>query len=121
MSTLSDTSRPSRLTTFPAFDGFRGYGVMIVLFAHLPQVLDSRIYNLAWEINQASRFGYIALDVFFAISGFFITRLLLRERHLTGRISFRDFYRRRALRIFPVYSSPWRSASCCSISPPARR
>lgn len=96
-------TRPPRLTTFPAFDGFRGYGVMIVLFAHFPQVLDSEIYNIAWQINQASRFGYIALDVFFAISGFFITRLLLRERHLTGRISFREFYRRRALRIFPVY------------------
>ena len=92
-----------RLEKFPAFDGFRGIGVVVVIFSHCPQVLESSIYNAIWHINQLSRVGYIALDIFFVMSGFFITRLLLRERAKTGRISFKDFYIRRALRIFPVY------------------
>jgi peptidoglycan/LPS O-acetylase OafA/YrhL len=92
-----------RLEKFPAFDGFRGIGVVVVVFTHCPQVLDSSAYNAIWYVNQLSRVGYIALDIFFVISGFFITRLLLRERAKNGRISFKDFYMRRALRIFPVY------------------
>jgi peptidoglycan/LPS O-acetylase OafA/YrhL len=91
------------LEKFPAFDGFRGIGVVVVVFTHCPQVLDSSVYNTIWYVNQLSRVGYIALDIFFVISGFFITRLLLRERAKTGRISFKNFYMRRALRIFPVY------------------
>jgi peptidoglycan/LPS O-acetylase OafA/YrhL len=101
---MSDSELSSqRLTKFPAFDGFRGVAVLVVVFSHLPQVVDSDLYNVAWKLNQAPRTGYVALDIFFAISGFFITRLLLRERAKTGRISFSNFYGRRALRIFPVY------------------
>lgn len=92
-----------KLRKIPAFDGFRGIGVLIVLLAHLPMIPGATLYNVIWQINQTTRFGYICLDIFFAISGFFITRLLLAEREATGRISFRTFYERRALRIFPVY------------------
>ncbi len=93
----------NKLRKIPALDGFRGVGVMVVIFAHLPMVLESNIYNTLWHANQAARLGYIALDIFFSISGFFITRLLLVERAQTGRISFKNFYTRRALRIFPIY------------------
>ena len=92
-----------RLEKFPAFDGFRGIGVLIVVFSHFPDVIDSPLYTLAWKLNLGSRIGYVALDIFFVMSGFFITRLLLRERLKTGRISFSNFYARRALRIFPIY------------------
>lgn len=92
-----------RLAQFPAFDGFRGMAVLVVVFSHLPQVVDSDMYNMAWKLNQAPRAAYVVLDIFFAVSGFFITRLLLRERAKTGRISFFNFYARRALRIVPVY------------------
>ena len=47
--------------------------------------------------------GYLGVHLFFVISGFLITTLLLREKEDTGRISLRDFYIRRTLRIFPIY------------------
>ncbi|GAA2044980.1 hypothetical protein GCM10009819_35250 [Agromyces tropicus] len=46
--------------------------------------------------------GYMGVDVFFVVSGFLITGLLLRETERTGRISLRDFYLRRARRILPA-------------------
>src|SRR3954463_10430256 len=46
--------------------------------------------------------GYIGVDVFFVISGFLITRLLLAELEATGGISLRRFYARRAKRLLPL-------------------
>ena len=46
--------------------------------------------------------GYVGVDVFFVISGFVITGLLLRERDGTGSTSLRSFYGRRARRIIPA-------------------
>ncbi|WP_127360055.1 acyltransferase family protein [Actinacidiphila soli] len=46
--------------------------------------------------------GYVGVDVFFVISGFLITSLLLRELSTTGRVSIRQFYARRALRLLPA-------------------
>ncbi|MGY1739066.1 acyltransferase family protein [Geodermatophilus sp. SYSU D00684] len=46
--------------------------------------------------------GFVGVDVFFVISGFLITGLLVRERERTGRISFRAFYVRRARRLMPA-------------------
>src|SRR3954470_6125734 len=48
------------------------------------------------------RGGFVGVDVFFVISGFLITGLLLRENERTGRISFTGFYRRRIKRILPA-------------------
>lgn len=46
--------------------------------------------------------GYIGVDIFFVISGFLITGLLLREIERSGRISFKDFYARRIRRLLPA-------------------
>ena len=46
--------------------------------------------------------GFVGVDVFFVISGYLITSLLLREADRTGRVSLRDFYARRARRILPA-------------------
>lgn len=47
--------------------------------------------------------GFLGVDFFFVLSGFLITTLLLRETAQRGRFSLRDFYRRRIVRIVPVY------------------
>lgn len=55
--------------------------------------------------------GIIGVELFFAISGFVITLMLLRERQRHGRISFRLFWARRALRILPPFA-----AACAGIA-----
>jgi peptidoglycan/LPS O-acetylase OafA/YrhL len=54
------------------------------------------------RLNLAQH-GHLGVDLFFAISGFLITTLLLREREQWGEISLKSFYARRSLRIFPLY------------------
>lgn len=71
----------------PALNGIRGVAILAVLGLH------------------AFRFpnkGGLGVDLFFVLSGFLITALLLDERRTTGTISLRAFYRRRALRLLPA-------------------
>lgn len=72
----------------PPFDGFRGIAVCLVVIVHAAAV------ELA---------GFAPLvDVFFIISGFLITTLLLQEDRKSGTIDLKEFFRRRAVRLFPV-------------------
>jgi peptidoglycan/LPS O-acetylase OafA/YrhL len=93
----------ARLSRYPALDGLRGLAMAGVVFSHLPLSTNNDLYNRLWQGAQAIRLSNIALDTFFLLSGFFITRLLLEERAANGRISLSTFYKRRALRIFPIY------------------
>jgi peptidoglycan/LPS O-acetylase OafA/YrhL len=75
-------------------------------FAELDGLRTLAMTTVVW--NHAGHgddnFGQgLGVKLFFVISGFLITTLLLRERHKTGGISLPDFYRRRTLRIFPLY------------------
>lgn len=72
----------------PALDGLRALAVLPVLALH------ASYGNLPG--------GFLGVDLFFALSGFLITRLLATEHAATGTISVRDFYRRRALRLVPA-------------------
>ncbi|HEU4330988.1 MAG TPA: acyltransferase family protein [Lapillicoccus sp.] len=67
--------------------GLRALAVAGVVAAHV----------FGWPAN-----GYLGVDVFFVISGFVITGVLLRDRQRRGRVSFRAFYARRARRILPL-------------------
>jgi peptidoglycan/LPS O-acetylase OafA/YrhL len=73
--------------TIPSLNGVRAMSFLIVFVAHA---------GLDWIVP--GRFG---VDIFFLLSGYLITTLLIRERAKTGSISLRLFYIRRALRIFP--------------------
>ena len=77
--------------------------MLLVLLAHLPRPSDFPPAALVWQLEHALKLADIALDGFFMMSGFLITRLLLAERRRTGRVDLRQFYFRRALRIFPIY------------------
>src|SRR5664279_5277946 len=72
----------------PDVEGLRAVAVLLVVLFHagVPG-LDG---------------GYVGVDVFFVISGFVITGLLLRERSSTGRTSILGFYARRVRRILPA-------------------
>jgi peptidoglycan/LPS O-acetylase OafA/YrhL len=72
----------------PSLDGIRGFAVLLVLFYH----------NISVHIP-----GPMGVEIFFVLSGFLITRLLVVERDKAGTISIRSFYWRRAVRIFPVF------------------
>lgn len=81
---------------FGSLDGLRCLSIMAVIWHHCG-------WDKAPDGWALASTGYMGVDLFFVISGFLITTLLLREREDTGRISLRDFYIRRTLRIFPLY------------------
>jgi peptidoglycan/LPS O-acetylase OafA/YrhL len=83
----------------PSLDGLRAVSILMVVSAHL--------YGTAgWPHNHATKvlsaYGHFGVQVFFVISGFLITTLLLAEYGKNGRISLRGFYRRRSFRILPA-------------------
>lgn len=82
-------------------DGLRGYAALLVLWAHFP-LLGGSISLLSKTLATFTYAGYIGVDVFFALSGFLITRILLKEKE-AGSLSFNRFYLKRSLRIFPIY------------------
>ena len=81
----------------PALDGLRGLAILLVLVGHTV-AFQTESPHFAWI-----RLGEWGVDLFFAISGFIITLLLLRELHHSGTIALSNFYMRRALRILPPY------------------
>ena len=79
----------STRTRLAGLDGLRAIAVLLVVLYHLfPAFL--------------LRGGFIGVDVFFVISGFLITTLLLREHASTGRLRLVDFWRRRVRRLLPA-------------------
>lgn len=90
------TLPPARSFAYnPSLDGLRAIAVLLVVFSHGSYRL------LAPDVRIPM--GGIGVGIFFVLSGYLITSLLLREHANRGRISLRDFYVRRALRIWPLY------------------
>ncbi|MEO1435765.1 MAG: acyltransferase [Bacteroidota bacterium] len=83
-------------------DGLRGYAALLIVLAHAPRLADSDIWQSINTLSVILKFGYIGVDIFFVLSGFLITRILIREKQ-AGTFSFKRFYLKRALRIFPIY------------------
>ncbi|HEX3799557.1 MAG TPA: acyltransferase [Verrucomicrobiae bacterium] len=94
------TSRPDS-NRIPSLDGMRAVSIMVVLFAHAFQTKNFPTLSVHRLSLLAD--GKLGVRVFFVISGFLITTLLLKEKAKTGRISLTAFYKRRVLRILPVY------------------
>ena len=71
----------------PALDGVRGLAIVLVILVHATLVFPS---------------GHIGVDLFFVLSGYLITTILLTEQNTAGSIGLKRFYIRRALRLFPA-------------------
>lgn len=82
------TTDERRMLYIPALNGLRGLCVLCVLIFHA---------RMQWIPG-----GFLAVDIFFVLSGFLITALLLQEHARTGAISLVAFYSRRAARLFPA-------------------
>ena len=80
--------------TIPSLNGLRAISIFLVLSSHY------QYRNLHWDPPHG---GQIGVNIFFVISGFLITTLLLKEESKYGSISLKKFYIRRSLRILPVY------------------
>lgn len=90
----------SRKNYFPGLDGLRGLAILCVMTYHF---FDSRFtidQTSNWDFNPF-RFGWAGVDLFFVISGFLITDILLSQKNRPH--FFRNFFLRRTLRIFPLY------------------
>ena len=78
----------------PEIDGLRAIAVCSVILYHSKMVLLGK----DWFEG-----GFIGVDIFFVISGYLITRIILSELQTSGSFSFLDFYERRARRILPMF------------------
>jgi peptidoglycan/LPS O-acetylase OafA/YrhL len=82
----------------PALDGLRGLAILLALFHHFAMV---RPEEPRQGLIALADFGKFGLDIFFVLSGFLITGILLDTRNRPHY--FRNFYARRTLRVFPLY------------------
>jgi peptidoglycan/LPS O-acetylase OafA/YrhL len=91
----------------PELDGLRFYAFLGVFVFHSLPSQPAFYHGLHLPLpslwGAVVKSGASGVDLFFALSAFLITSLLLRERHETGGISLRLFYIRRILRIWPLY------------------
>jgi peptidoglycan/LPS O-acetylase OafA/YrhL len=100
---VSDAANPERGASarIPSLDGFRAVSIVLVMLYHMAYAPGaSHVVRRAAELTHS---GALGVRVFFAISGFLITTLLLGEHESRGTISLRRFYFRRTLRILPPY------------------
>src|ERR1051326_4629379 len=82
----------------PSLDGLRAISILLVIVAHVAISYEDHITLRYWLDH-----GRLGVRIFFVISGFLITSLLLDEKREFGRISLAAFYGRRALRILPAF------------------
>ncbi|NUP12172.1 MAG: acyltransferase [Polyangiaceae bacterium] len=101
--------RTQRSERIPCLDGLRAISIAMVIAAHMegtmthdwtgPMALSDDL-----PMGDFVDLGSLGVRVFFVISGFLITKLLIEEQARTGTISLQKFYFRRAFRIFPAFA-----------------
>ncbi len=86
-----------------SLDGLRALAVSLVLLEHFPRIKDAELLNTLLIFIKKSGLGYIGVEVFFVLSGYLITNILLSELRQKRERIIRNFYIKRALRILPVF------------------
>lgn len=95
----STSNQPSD-RRIPSLDGIRAVLVVVVFTAHL---LGTRNFPLSRDSIPFEHWAYLAMRVFFIISGFLITGILISEVKRRGTVDLVRFYFKRTFRIFPAY------------------
>jgi peptidoglycan/LPS O-acetylase OafA/YrhL len=89
---------------FPSLNGLRALSIIIVVLSHLKEdILEIPFLSNIFKYLTFLTDGQLGVNIFFVISGFLITMLLIREENYTGKIDIIKFYLRRLFRIFPAY------------------
>jgi len=88
---LNLNDQPNKLDYLPGLNGIRAIAAFLVISTHWP--------NLTFSL----KFGWIGVNIFFVLSGFLITRILLSEKQKPFKLYLRTFFLNRVIRIFPVY------------------
>ena len=85
----------------PALDGLRGLAILAVLLLHFAALTPEPTSDWPRLLWRTLKSGWIGVDLFFVLSGFLITGILVDAKGTPS--FFRNFYMRRTLRIFPLY------------------
>jgi peptidoglycan/LPS O-acetylase OafA/YrhL len=105
MTSLSQKTTGNRLESrIPELDGIRAIAIWMVLLVHVITAFPNpqgALSFLPWSMQVAIGHGWLGVDLFFMLSGFLITGVLLDTRERPHY--FRNFYARRVLRIMPLY------------------
>jgi peptidoglycan/LPS O-acetylase OafA/YrhL len=88
---------------FPNLNGVRCIAALLVVFHHLEQAKHAFGIANIYEVPIIQHAGRLGVGLFFVLSGFLITYLLLDERGRFGNVDTRKFYLRRIFRIWPIY------------------
>lgn len=100
----NQTKDASTRVYFPNLNGLRFIAAFLVMIHHIEQLKSiSNIENYWGTVPFIGIIGKLGVVLFFVLSGFLITYLLLTEEHSFKRISIGKFYMRRILRIWPLY------------------
>jgi peptidoglycan/LPS O-acetylase OafA/YrhL len=83
-------------------DGLRGYAALLIVLSHMPRISNTELGKTMFDIIGSLKLSYLGVDLFFILSGFLITRIIIKEK-LGNTFCLRSFYLKRALRIFPIY------------------
>lgn len=100
MDTRRAAAKPQRVV---ALDGVRGIAILLVLVNHFATGVEPKHHQLYpgmdWQGHGA---GFVGVQLFFVLSGYLITSLLIKEFHRYSEVSFSRFYLRRARRLMPA-------------------
>ena len=93
----------SKFLHFPNLNALRAIAALLVLIHHVEQFKDVFKLDNYWNIPFIQVIGKLGVVLFFVLSGFLITYLLMNEEKNTNKINIKGFYIRRILRIWPLY------------------
>ena len=88
---------------FPNLDGLRFIGAFLIILIHIEGLKEKEGKEIIPWIHYFHADGSLLVSLFFVLSGFLITYLLLKEKENTSTIHLKKFYSRRILKIWPLY------------------